>query len=271
MVDNCVILVPLMTQRLSPGLARHLLKDWDGIQLRQDQYRLSRIDLMIDVLDAKMLSRFTVLDLGAGPGSVSRRILERIPRARVIALDVHPSFVLIGERALSAYRDRCRWMNADFRKRDWDAPLGAEPIDAVFSHAALHGLRSAEMGRLYRTLACHLPRGGVVLNGDRVPWHHRQRALNDLANGIREFRTRRGVRSSQHEFADNFARWWTQTREVTELRESNNRWKARAKNGKPVDGEVDFETHLRLLHEADFREATTVWQNLDVRVILAIK
>jgi hypothetical protein len=60
-VDNSVILAYLMTQRLSPGLARRVQKDWDAIQLKQDRYRFSRIDLMVDVLDTRTSSPFTVL------------------------------------------------------------------------------------------------------------------------------------------------------------------------------------------------------------------
>ena len=100
MIDRPTALAEPMTPRPSPGVARRLLKAWDATQLRQDPDRFSRIDLMIDILDAQMPSPFTVLDLGAGPGSVSRRILGRIPRASVIALDVRPFFVRIGEPAL---------------------------------------------------------------------------------------------------------------------------------------------------------------------------
>ena len=260
-----------MTRHLSPGFARRLLKVWDATHLRQDRDRFSRIDLMIDILDAKMPSRFTVLDLGAGPGSVSRRILERIPRASVIALDVRPFFVLIGARALDGYDGRCRWVTADFCGRDWDTTLPEESIDAVFSHAALHRLRPAEIRGLYRTLARHLHRGGVVLNGDRLPWNSRQKPLNDMANRIRKIRTRRGVRSSQRESSEGWARWWAQVRTVTELRTSIDQWNARARKERPLRKEVDLETHLRFLREAGFRDVATVWQNLDARVILATK
>ena len=271
MIDSSTVLALPMTQRLSSGFARHLLEDWDDTFLRQDRDRFSRIDLMIDVLAATMPSRFTVLDLGAGPGSVSRRVLERLPRANVIALDVRPFFVLIGARALDVYHGRCRWITADFCGREWDTALPEESIDAVFSHASLHGLRSAEIQALYRTLARHLHRGGIVLNGDRLPWSSRQRPLNDLANRVRKIRTRRGVRSSRRESSEGWAKWWAQLRTVTELRKSIDRWNARTKKERPLRKEVDLETHVRFLRQAGFRDVATVWQNLDARVILATK
>ncbi len=262
-----------MPQYLSPAFARRLLRDWEAIQSRHSQDRLARIDLMIDVLDATMPAPFTVLDLGSGPGSITRRILERIPRARVIAVDVHPSFVLIGGRALEDYQDRCRWVRTNFRKRDWDGDLPKRGIDGVFSHTALHGLRPDELGHLYQTLARHLRRGGVFLNGDGVPWSGRQKPLKDLSGAVREIRTKRGARGSQQEFSEGFAKWWARARTVDELRRSIEQWDAEARKeyGKPVQEKADLETHLKLLHLAGFREATVVWQNLDVRVVLAVK
>ena len=271
MIDSSPVLVQPMTERLSPGVARRLLQDWDATHLRQDRDRFSRIDLMIDILDAQMPSRFTVLDLGAGPGSVSRRILDRIPRASVIALEVRPFFVRMGARALDGYDGRCRWVTADFCGKDWDTSLPEESIDAVFSHAALHRLRPARIQGLYRSLARHLHPGGILLNGDRIPWSTRQKPLNDLANRIRKIRTRRGVRSSQRETSEGWAKWWAHVRTVTELRKSINQWNAHATKERPPKREVDLETHVRFLREAGFRSVATVWQNLDARVILATK
>lgn len=96
----------------------------------------------------------TVLDAGCGSGRVTRLLLERLPRGRVIAVDASPEMVA---RAREELRGEQR---ADVREADL-AQLRVEPgeqVDAVFSNATFHWVPDHDA--LFGALAAALGPGG---------------------------------------------------------------------------------------------------------------
>ena len=59
--------------------------------------REERFAVIADVVEVVAGGRPRVLDLGCGPGSLSVRILDRLPAASVVAVDADP--VLLAARA----------------------------------------------------------------------------------------------------------------------------------------------------------------------------
>ena len=111
-----------------------------------------------------------VLDLGCGPGSLSVRLLARLPAANVVAVDADPVTLSLG-RAGYASVPGLRFADLDLREPGWVAGLGlpaGRPVDAVVSTTALHWLSAAELHDLYRTLAGLLRPGGLFLDGDHL-------------------------------------------------------------------------------------------------------
>jgi trans-aconitate 2-methyltransferase len=92
----------------------------------------------------------TVLDAGCGSGRVTRLLLERLPRGRVVAVDASPSMV-DGVRGVLRARDRA--LVADLAELE----LG-ERVDVVFSNAVFHWIQ--DHGRLFRRLHAALRPGG---------------------------------------------------------------------------------------------------------------
>ncbi|HEV2775313.1 MAG TPA: methyltransferase domain-containing protein [Solirubrobacteraceae bacterium] len=74
----------------------------------------------------------TVLDAGCGSGRVTRLLVERVPRGRVIAVDVSPQMVARAREELGP--------DADVREADLTALRLAdgERVDAAFSNAVFH-------------------------------------------------------------------------------------------------------------------------------------
>jgi trans-aconitate methyltransferase len=56
-----------------------LLARWDRQQEGYIKEREERFEIMFDVLEATLGDKFTVIDAACGPGSLSRRLLDRFP------------------------------------------------------------------------------------------------------------------------------------------------------------------------------------------------
>jgi trans-aconitate 2-methyltransferase len=89
----------------------------------------------------------TVLDAGCGSGRVTRKLLDRLPRGRVVAVDASGEMVAHARAALPA--DRVTVRLADLAELVLD-----EPVDAVFSNAVFHWVpdHTALFGALRRAL-----------------------------------------------------------------------------------------------------------------------
>jgi trans-aconitate 2-methyltransferase len=101
---------------------------WDPAQyLRFANERLRpALDLLAQVpLDTPA----RVVDLGCGPGNVTALLKQRFPAADVVGVDGSAAML---EKARATVPD-CRFEQADFFR--WQS---AEPLDLIFSNAALH-------------------------------------------------------------------------------------------------------------------------------------
>ena len=67
-----------------------LLDSWDRQQAAYIAEREARFNAQLDVLALAAGQDFHVVDLACGPGSLSLRILQRFPQARVTAIDLDP-------------------------------------------------------------------------------------------------------------------------------------------------------------------------------------
>src|SRR3954451_23051961 len=70
----------------------------------------------------------TVVDLGCGPGNMTRLLGERWPDAAILGLDTSPEMI---------HAARAAAPNIDFRVEDVRDWLPEEPVDVLFSHATL--------------------------------------------------------------------------------------------------------------------------------------
>ncbi|MFP5364623.1 MAG: class I SAM-dependent methyltransferase [Thermoleophilia bacterium] len=95
----------------------------------------------------------TVLDAGCGSGRVTRLLLERLARGRVIAVDASPDMVARARREL-------RGTAVDVREADLAtlSLAAGEQVDAVFSNATLHWVHDHDA--LFAALATALRSGG---------------------------------------------------------------------------------------------------------------
>ncbi|MFI4987427.1 MAG: methyltransferase domain-containing protein [Alphaproteobacteria bacterium] len=106
------------------------------------------LDLMARV---PLASPRRIVDLGCGPGNVTKLLAERWPEARVTGIDNAPTML---ERARKDY-PAIDWRLGDIASWRADAP-----VDLVFSNAALQWLDGHET--LYPRLLAEVAPGGVL-------------------------------------------------------------------------------------------------------------
>jgi SAM-dependent methyltransferase len=244
---------------------RGWLRRWDEQQESFNPDRERRFTAMLDVLEASVGRRFTVLDLGSGPGSLSARVLARFPRARSVAVDYDPVTLRVGRGALGSYGGRLTWVDARLGAPGWTTALPRTKFDAAVSTTALHWLRASALGRLYADLTRVLRRGGVFLNGDHLPWGDEHRTLARLAERVRRVRFPR--RALDGEWSA-WRRWWKDAQREPALREAFTEH-IRRSAGHPKVGDLPLSVHVRGLRRAGFGDVEVVWQDVENRVLYA--
>jgi ubiquinone/menaquinone biosynthesis C-methylase UbiE len=124
-----------------------------------------RYDELVRCIVAALCERSptTVLDIGAGDGSLSRVVLEALPDARLTAVDASPDMAAEAARQLEPFRDRATVVRTDILQLE-----PPEPFDAVFSNLVLHNIPFPEKRQLLATIAGWLGGEGLFLWGDLI-------------------------------------------------------------------------------------------------------
>jgi tRNA (cmo5U34)-methyltransferase len=101
----------------------------------------------------------SILDLGAGTGVTSQRILAVHPRARLVGIDESDDMLEHARQAIPG---------GEFRIARLEDPLPSGPFDLVVSALAVHHLDGAGKADLFRRVAAVLGPGGRIVVGDVV-------------------------------------------------------------------------------------------------------
>jgi SAM-dependent methyltransferase len=240
------------------------LDRWEAQQGAYMPDREARFDMMISAIEALCGTSPHVADLGSGPGSLSRRILDRLPEARVTAIDMDPVLLTMGRNALGDMGGRLHWLDADLRSR-WNADA-AGPVDAAVSTTALHWLQPNALFALYRHLGTVLRPGGVFVNGDQMDFPASEARLSAAARAIRERRDP-PVTST----GETWEEWWAAVEQEPGLAAQVAERNLRHHEHPDHDHPIELAGHVEALHQAGFAEVDTIWQHLTDRVLVAIR
>ena len=250
------------------------MTDWEGWfkrwEAQQGLYlpeREPRFAMMIDILSALVGDAPTVVDLGCGPGSLTKRVADQLPGARVIAVDADPLLLELGRHAVGDRGGRIRWVDADLRDSELARHLGLnQTADAAISTTALHWLSPGELTELFKRLTHVLRPGGVFINGDHMTFDHDQSRLDSAVKRIRE----KAAADPRGPGVETWTEWWASIEADPTLAElvaeRRSRWGGHPDYHSP--GEATFMGAALL--RAGFTEVGTLWQWLDNRVLVAI-
>jgi len=243
------------------------LRRWDRQQHTYLPRREERFTAMLDVVADLLPPELVAVDLACGPGSLAARLLDRLPAARCVAVDVDPVLVALGRCALGDRGGRLAWVEADLREPGWTAALGVAGVDAVLTTTALHWLAPEALVRLYRDLAGLLRPGGLFLNGDHLAYGPTQPTLRGAAAAAGARRNARAEAAGE----ERWDAWWAAVATDPTLSGLAAQRRALDHEADHGDQATTLDLHAAALAEAGFAEVGVVWQDLDDRVVLAVR
>lgn len=241
------------------------LERWDAQQRTYVPEREERFGVIVDVVRAVTGDRPRVLDLGCGPGSLSARLLDRLPGAEVLAVDADPVLLTLGRRALGPAGPA--WLDTDLRDPSWVAGASGS-WDAAVSTTALHWLPAERLPGFYAEVAGLLRPGGVFVDGDHLGFGPAEPRLAGLAKALRAGWDEQAPPPA----AEDWDGWWRELEREPELAgEFAERRRRRHEHPHTAVESSRLDPHRGALLGAGFAEVGTVWQRGDDRVLVALR
>ena len=252
-------------------LAVQWISRWDAQQEWYMPDREDRFTVLIDAVEAGAgRDDPLVLDLGCGPGSLAVRLLDRMPAARVVAVDSDPLLLALG-RAAYGGRSGLRFADQDLREPGWVAALGLDRApDVAVSTTALHWLDAAQLWAMYAELATALRPGGLVLDGDHLKEDARAvPVLARLGDAVSERAAGRRLGGREHQ--EDWKAWWEAATAAPELAgPAAERAQRRLSEDHHGSESVLLIEHVAALRAAGFAEIGTLWQYGENRILCAV-
>jgi SAM-dependent methyltransferase len=259
-----VVLV-LPSPPVPPGWAESWQRSWDRLEEDLVSDRELRLRVLLDVVEAMAGTGPTVVDLACGPGTITRRLLGRLPRARSIAVDVDPVLLTIAS-ATFADDDRVRIVRADLNDPTWVDGLPESQVDAVLTATALHWLPEDAVRRLYGDLADLVRPGGIVAHSEQMPLGELPRLGPALAEIDRQRRT------GGDDGRARWGAWWERASRDPALQSAMAQRQVVFETSYPIEEfSPPADWHLAALREAGFTEAGVVWRSGASAVVAAVR
>ncbi len=141
-----------MSEERPTGAMNSSSREWDAETY--DQVSDPQFEWGIEVLERlELRGDETVLDAGCGSGRVAERLLARLPRGHLIAVDGSEAMI---EKARERLGESTDYLVADLAELELE-----EPVDLIFSTATFHWLLDHD--RLFGRLRAALSPGGRLV------------------------------------------------------------------------------------------------------------
>lgn len=257
--------MPVKTGPMASAWAEEWQRSWDRLEEGLIPERERQFDALVDVVEAVAGPSPIVVDLACGTGSVTRRLLARLPAARSMAVDIDPVLLRIAEATFEG-DDRVAVRSCDLRDPSW-VDVVPQALDAVVTSTALHWLPEDVVRRLYGELANLVRPGGVVAHVEQMPLVDMPRLADGLAAVMSERLTRRcgGDRTS-------WDAWWAEAAADPALAAPSRERAAIFTSGYPIQAfSPSADWHVRTLLEAGFVEAGVVWRAGAAALVAAVR
>ncbi|MET9085690.1 class I SAM-dependent methyltransferase [Streptomyces sp. NPDC004237] len=239
-------------------------ESWDRQQEWYMPDREERFRIMLDMVEALAGTAPRVLDLACGTGSITARLLARLPDAVSVGVDLDPALLAIAAGTFAG-DDRATFVTADLKDPQWATRLPYDSYDAVLTATALHWLHSEPLAALYGQVAGLVRDGGVFMNADHMIDDSTPR-INAAERAQRHLRMDQAKASGALDWAE----WWQLAAQDPVLAgPTARRFEI---YGEHADGDMPSpQWHARVLREKGFGEARPVWCSPSDTLLLAVK
>lgn len=240
-----------------------LRKSWEDQQNVHEPDRELRFELMLDYVEQLTGPPARVLDLACGPGSITRRVLDRFPSVKVVAVDIDPLLLELAHEAFAG-DDRVEVVRSQLADPAWTDDLLPGGFDAVLTATAMHWFPADALAGVYAGVARLLRPGGVFANADHAP------VAEPVLRGAADALHQCYLRETFAQGVESCDQWYERAYAVPGyegLREERERvfehW-----SGDLLEREG---WHVDLLRRNGFERAGAVWRRGNDALILAIR
>ncbi|WP_165906211.1 class I SAM-dependent methyltransferase [Streptomyces sp. Z26] len=268
-----------MTPTTTPAPTTTTTSDWQRWQTswdRQQEWympdREERFRVMIDLVEALVGTTPRVLDLACGTGSISERLLRRLPGATTVCVDIDPALLTIGRGHFTG-DERVSFVEADLTRPGWTEELPHTSYDAVLTATALHWFDTEPLRDLYGALAGLVREGGVFLNAD----HMRDESAPRINAALHELHSARQEKQRADGALD-WSAWWQEvSRDPALARPAAKRFALLGDPRKPApegakrDRPTATDWHVDTLREQGFSEVRQVWCSASDALVAALR
>ncbi len=145
---------------------------WKGnqVEIYEHKQRLvvpkkdEMLDIIVKLFPYSSDEKIKVLDVGAGKGALTERILYRFPNSIVTCLDSSQEMLRDARNRLSESKDRVHYIQSDFNDADWNKFFSNE-FEVIASAIALHYLKPQGRKRFFQQCYDMIKDGGCFING----------------------------------------------------------------------------------------------------------
>lgn len=233
---------------------------WQGCQVTDYERRQYLIvprkdeclDMIVDFCPFGEDDEIHVVDLGAGQGALSKRVLARFKQAHVTLFDASDEMVAVAKEQLAEYKGRYSIVIGDFSDPDWYEPI-SRPVNAVVCNQALQYVRLERRAGFFQSVYDLLETPGYFANGG---------AFNTACRLVQEHGEYKALELTQKKL------WELEGRQVSieELRKKRKEGQAQAGVNRML-----FEEQVAFLKNAGFEHVEIVWRYLLRGVVVAYK
>ena len=144
-----------------------MAQTWAAEAAEREQRNAAPWRFMTTLLPFGEQETFTFVDLGAGPGGLSRVILGAYPNSTAVLADFSAVMMGAGAREMEPFAGRFRYVEFDLQAGGWPASIPAS-VDAVVSSMFVHHLTDERKQGLFAEIFDRLAPAGWYLNYDPV-------------------------------------------------------------------------------------------------------
>lgn len=161
---------------------------------------LPRYDEMLEAIASCLPPTTTrILELGCGTGELSIKLLQRCPKAQLVAVDYSPRMLNCAKAKVQAAGKAAQasWIETDFGAwANGDVAVETGKFDVCVSSLAIHHLEDAMKLKLFQRIYTSLNPNGSFWNGD--PVLSESPAMSEIYNAVREkWATQQGTKLTE--------------------------------------------------------------------------